>query len=264
MQQSSAEPQIKVQTEIVLMTRTTLPLRRWSIDPRFSITYLAVTVKNISDDDLPLSLKFQHSNGSPADDHQCRIGVPDSTTSNDPASPEDVVTFAESFGGFNSTFTDVSSGGVTSLPPGAEKVLTFSTTKGYMQLVATTANNARAYLSIKSLNNLTATETGESVRTDTALSYTTFPEVVDHSGTIASGGVAQTIMAANPARTYLFIENTSDTDMWFNYTTTAGVGGTSIKIGAGAAYENPNAFCPTGAISLYCASGSKSFTAKER
>jgi hypothetical protein len=167
MQSSSNEPQIKQHTEIVRLHKTTQPLRRWSIDPRFKSTLVVVTVKNLSEEGQAATLKFQHSNGSPADDHQCTIAIPLGSTPPGSDFGDDVIKFTETFGGFNSTFSDVGSGGVTSLVPGGEKTITFTTTKGYLQLVTTVANNAKVMLFIKSMNTLTATES-DYPRTDTA------------------------------------------------------------------------------------------------
>ncbi len=156
------EPQIKQHTATVLLRQTVLPLVRWSIDPRYTSTLVIVTVRNTSELDLPVSLKFQASNGSPADDHQCALAIPASG-----ANPN-AIKFTETFGGFNSTFTDLSGGSVTTLVAGGEKTITFTTTKAYLQVVATAANNARAHLYIKSLNTLSPTESDD-VRINTAL-----------------------------------------------------------------------------------------------
>lgn len=83
----------------------------------------------------------------------------------------------------------------------------------------------------------------------------------DHSGTLASGA-AQDAMPANASRRFFFIQNNSDTDMWFNYGVDAVASQPSILLPAGTTYENPPHFCPTGRISVIGGAG-KSYTAKE-
>jgi len=109
MQPYSNEPQIKQSTEIVRLHKTTRPLRRWVIDSRYNSTLVVVTVKNLSEDGELATLKFQDSNGSPGDDHQCTIGVPvtpGGQVASDPDNVNEVFTFTETFGGFNSTFAN--------------------------------------------------------------------------------------------------------------------------------------------------------------
>jgi len=86
---------------------------------------------------------------------------------------------------------------------------------------------------------------------------------VSKSGSITSGGAAQTAAAANPSRSYLLIQNVSDTDMWVDFGATAVADQPSIKIVAGGSYENPPHWCPTGLISVIGATTGKTFTIKE-
>lgn len=85
----------------------------------------------------------------------------------------------------------------------------------------------------------------------------------DRSGTIASGGVAQQVAAANAARRWFLFQNNSDTDCWINFGVTAVANQPSIKIVAGQSYENPPQFCPVGLISVIGATTGKTFTCKE-
>lgn len=75
---------------------------------------------------------------------------------------------------------------------------------------------------------------------------------VDGSVTISTGGTAQTAAAASPGRRYLFIQNPSGSGgtLWFSTITTAVAASPSIELVAGASYENPDHFCPTGAVSV--------------
>jgi hypothetical protein len=54
------------------------------------------------------------------------------------------------------------------------------------------------------------------------------PSGTDRSGTIAAGGTAQALAAANTARTFLVGQNTSSGDLWLNE-----IGGTAAANGAG-------------------------------
>ena len=87
--------------------------------------------------------------------------------------------------------------------------------------------------------------------------------MTDRSGTITSGGTAQTIMAANANRKYLLIQNSSDTAMWCNFTTTAVASQPSFTLIAGASFVMENNAISTEAISCIGATTGKIFTAKE-
>jgi len=87
--------------------------------------------------------------------------------------------------------------------------------------------------------------------------------LADHSGTIAAGGTAQTLMAADATRNGFSLENVSAGDLWIN-----DVGGTaaasqpSIKIVSGAFYETaPGQPCQS-AISIYGATTAQAFTSR--
>lgn len=85
----------------------------------------------------------------------------------------------------------------------------------------------------------------------------------DRSGTVASGGVAQALMAANPARKGYWIQNNSASDLWIRDTGTAAAIQPSLKIAAGNLYESPVTGCPTTAISIFGATTGQTFTARE-
>jgi hypothetical protein len=88
--------------------------------------------------------------------------------------------------------------------------------------------------------------------------------LTDRSGTITAGGTAQQAMAANSARKYLLIQNISDTNMWFNFTTTAVTDSPSLLLIAnGGSFVQEASFVSTEAISIICATTGKKFTAKE-
>lgn len=97
----------------------------------------------------------------------------------------------------------------------------------------------------------------------TVTSVSSKGSVTDRSGTITSGGVAQTLMSANAARKYLMIENTDNTNLWFNFTTTAVQGQPSCLLLPNSAFVMEDAFVSTEAISIIGATTAKSFSAKE-
>lgn len=74
----------------------------------------------------------------------------------------------------------------------------------------------------------------------------------NRSVTITTGGTAQQAAAALSTRKYLFIQNPSGSGgtLWFNTLATAVAASPSIELVAGASYENPAHFCPTGTVSV--------------
>lgn len=87
--------------------------------------------------------------------------------------------------------------------------------------------------------------------------------LTNRSGTITTGGTAQTIMAANTSRRYLLIQNVSDTTMWCDFGTTAVQNQPSIQIIAGANFFMQNNAISTELVSCVGATTGKAFTAKE-
>ncbi len=87
--------------------------------------------------------------------------------------------------------------------------------------------------------------------------------LTDRSGTITLGGTAQTIMASNATRKYLFIQNTSDTTMWCNFTTTAVATQPSFNLSPGAVFVMEGTAVSTELVSCIGATTAKIFTAKE-
>lgn len=95
--------------------------------------------------------------------------------------------------------------------------------------------------------------------------------LTDRSGTIAAGGTAQQLAAANSARRYLLIQNLSTGVLWVSTTTTAVVGQPSIALkactaandGTGGALVYEGSFIPTGAVSIIGATTSQAYSARE-
>lgn len=93
----------------------------------------------------------------------------------------------------------------------------------------------------------------------------------DRSGTITSGGTAQTLAAANASRKYILIINISDTIMWVNFGVTAVQDSPSIPLmpstaagaGDGGFVEYEGLVCPSGLASIIGPTTGKKFVAKE-
>ena len=88
--------------------------------------------------------------------------------------------------------------------------------------------------------------------------------LTNRSGTITAGGTAQQLMAANAVRSYLFVQNVSNNDLWINFTTTAVQAQPSIRLEPGDAFEMSGAgFVSTELVSIIGSSTGQAFTAKE-
>ncbi|MEH3045538.1 hypothetical protein [Sphingomonas adhaesiva] len=86
---------------------------------------------------------------------------------------------------------------------------------------------------------------------------------VDRSGTIAAGGTAQVLAAANAVRRGLFVQNVSAADLWINPTGTAVADQPALRIAAGQYYEFPVHGVPAGAVSIVGATTGQGFAARE-
>lgn len=83
------------------------------------------------------------------------------------------------------------------------------------------------------------------------------------SGTITSGGTAQTISPENPARSGFLIYNVSSGDLWFRISGTAAATQPSMYLAAGAYFETPDELNLTGSISIFGATTGQAFIAYE-
>lgn len=83
------------------------------------------------------------------------------------------------------------------------------------------------------------------------------------SGTIAAGGVAQVLAAANKERRGFWIQNVSSGDLWVSEVGNASATQPSILLAAGQMYEPFPGVCPTGAISIFGATTGQAFSARE-
>jgi hypothetical protein len=87
--------------------------------------------------------------------------------------------------------------------------------------------------------------------------------IADRSGTITTGGVAQTLMPANPQRRGFWVQNHSAADLWVSGVGTAAASQPAIRIPAGLLYESPDFGVVTSAMSIFGASTGQAFSARE-
>lgn len=87
--------------------------------------------------------------------------------------------------------------------------------------------------------------------------------LTNRSGTITTGGTAQTLAAANANRRYLFIQNLSSSELWINFTTAAAQSQPSIRLDAGASFTMEGSFVSTELISIIGSTTGQAFSAKE-
>lgn len=91
-------------------------------------------------------------------------------------------------------------------------------------------------------------------------------EPLDHSGTIAAGGVSQLAAPYKLGRVYLVIENIDDTeDLWVNYTSAAAVNGPGsfrLRPGGSITYEQ-DGFIPSSAVNVTATTIGHGFTCKD-
>jgi hypothetical protein len=85
---------------------------------------------------------------------------------------------------------------------------------------------------------------------------------IDGSGTIVTGGAAQTLFAGVvPSNGYLVANNSSNT-LYVSDVGAAGPGGASIPIAPGAVFMTPSGYRPSGAVSLYGSAAGQGFAAR--
>ena len=88
--------------------------------------------------------------------------------------------------------------------------------------------------------------------------------LTDNSGT-TSGTVSTStqIMAANPARKYLLIQNTSSNTIWINFTTAAVANQPSIELLSGGSIVQETGFVSSEAVNVLSTVASQAYTAKQ-
>lgn len=91
----------------------------------------------------------------------------------------------------------------------------------------------------------------------------TYGPLTDISGTITTGGVAQSLALANENRQGWWIRNNSTTSLWVSDITTAVASQPSLEIKAGELYESPLLGCSQKALTIYGATTGQAFTGRQ-
>lgn len=89
----------------------------------------------------------------------------------------------------------------------------------------------------------------------------------DASGTITTGGTAQTVLAASDSagRRFLMIQNAGTDSLWYNFGLAAVVGQPSVEIEAGAAaavFDEKTGIIPQDYLSIIGRTAGQAFTVK--
>ena len=85
---------------------------------------------------------------------------------------------------------------------------------------------------------------------------------IDGSGTVAAGGIAQTLFGGIiPVNGWLVANNSSAT-LYVSDVGTAASGGASIPIAAGAVFATPAGYKPAGAVTLYGVTTGQAYAAR--
>jgi hypothetical protein len=79
------------------------------------------------------------------------------------------------------------------------------------------------------------------------------------SSSIVTGGTVQVPLVGNPARNYLFFQNTSSADLYINMFGGSASPTNGILVPSKQSYENPAHFCPTGGLTVFGATSGQSF-----
>ena len=85
----------------------------------------------------------------------------------------------------------------------------------------------------------------------------------DGSGTLVTGGSAQTLFGGTVPANGFLVQNNSSAALWICDTGTASAGGASIQLAAnGGLFATPSGYKPAGAVSLYGATTGQAFAAR--
>jgi hypothetical protein len=85
---------------------------------------------------------------------------------------------------------------------------------------------------------------------------------IDGSGTVLTGGIAQTLFSGVVPVNGFLVATTSSATLYVSDIGTASAGGTSIPIAPGAVFITPSGYKPRGAVSLFAGSNGQSFAAR--
>ena len=85
----------------------------------------------------------------------------------------------------------------------------------------------------------------------------------DGSGTLATGGSAQTLFGGIVPANGFLVQNNSSAALWISDVGVASAGGASIQLAAnGGVFATPSGYKPTGAVSLFGATTGQGFAAR--
>ena len=87
--------------------------------------------------------------------------------------------------------------------------------------------------------------------------------LTNRSGSITTGGTSQQLAPANANRNYLFIQNVSSSDLWFNFGTAAVTDQPSIRLLPAQSFTMEGSFVSTDAVNIISATTGDKFVAKE-
>lgn len=130
---------------------------------------------------------------------------------------------------------------------------------GLITGIANSQSIMRGEVTPGSYNNIKTDSSGNLYTTANSIAAV----FTDRSGTITNGGTAQSQVPANANRKYILIQNNSDTNLWFNFTTTAVQSQPSILLIPNASFFMETRIVGTEAISVIGPTTGKSFTIKE-
>jgi hypothetical protein len=91
---------------------------------------------------------------------------------------------------------------------------------------------------------------------------TTVAPASDGSGTVATGGAAQTLFGGVVPVTGFLVQNNSSGALWISDVGAASAGGASIAVAAGGLFVTPCSYRPAGAVSLYGGTTGQVFAAR--
>ncbi|HTV88004.1 MAG TPA: hypothetical protein VME41_03215 [Stellaceae bacterium] len=85
----------------------------------------------------------------------------------------------------------------------------------------------------------------------------------DGSGTVATGGAAQTLFGGIAPVNGFLVQNNSSAALWISDVGTASAGGAAIQLAAGGGlFVTPSGYKPAGAVSLWGGTTGQAFTAR--
>jgi hypothetical protein len=85
---------------------------------------------------------------------------------------------------------------------------------------------------------------------------------IDGSGTVTTGGMAQTLFGGIVPLNGFLVANNSSATLYISDVGTASAGGSSIPIAPGASFVTPSGYKSGGTVSLYTSSAGQSFAAR--